>query len=65
MKIKKGYCPYCGSKDIEQGAIKLEGENAIFPSYCNKCHKKFEECYSLTFEGDNVGDDLFTFIKRE
>jgi len=55
-KIEQGVCPYCGSTDIDYGAIELEDDDMLYyPATCNDCKRDFEEWYKLGFVGHNVG----------
>ena len=51
-----GQCPYCNSNDIDYKALQLEDDGMVFyPATCNSCKNYFEEWYSMSFAGHNVG----------
>jgi len=56
-KIEQGVCPYCGSVDVDYGAIEYEDDEMLYyPATCNECGREFEEWYNLSFSGHNVGN---------
>ena len=56
-KYGQGYCGNCGSRDVDYGAIELEGESAYFPFSCLKCKERGQEWYSLTYEETWMEED--------
>lgn len=52
---RAGVCPYCNSTNIKYRPLILEGDHIYYPATCDKCGRYFEEWYSLSFVGHNVG----------
>lgn len=49
-----GKCPFCGSDDLDYGAMEPEDDMIYYPWTCKDCGKHGEEWYTMTFEGHNV-----------
>lgn len=63
---KEGMCPYCGSKDIEYGAIEFEDFDAYYyPCHCKSCNKNYEEWHESIFSGVVLTDENGLTIERD
>ena len=61
MKVKilresVGVCPYCESENIEYSSLEHKDVYVYYPCTCKNCNRYFEEWYTLTFAGMNVGE---------
>lgn len=46
----EGVCPYCGSIEVDYGALEfLEDGLAYYPVKCPECGKEFTEYYELRY----------------
>lgn len=41
-------CPFCGSHDIEGGAVEIDGGIAYQPVSCLECDSEWTDTYALT-----------------
>lgn len=48
---QQGVCPVCDSKNINYGAMEVDGEGVCYPAQCEDCGATFHECYDLVFAG--------------
>jgi len=46
---KQGYCPQCGSNNLDYGDTKLEGESLGYKFACNECDYEGVEWYDLKY----------------
>lgn len=66
MKIREGYCPYCGSKEIRCDSHGLTLDHQAYRHcFCMNCEHEFEQWYELTFTGMNIGDELTTWVDKD
>lgn len=49
QKEMQGYCPKCGSDDLEYGTSKLDGNQMCYEFECKNCGAVCEEWYVLEF----------------
>lgn len=59
MKLSNelGKCPYCGSEELDYGAMEPADEMIYYPWTCSHCGKQGEEWYSMKFIGHNVENE--------
>ena len=64
LTVREEYCPYCGSRNIENIDVKHDDNMVCDEMRCNSCHKEFENWYEekLTFVGQNIGDHYMTVL---
>jgi len=54
--IKQEACPYCGSDDLDYGALEFGDECVNYPVLCNKCKGHFTESYDFYFSGQSLDE---------
>lgn len=49
IKKCQGYCPVCGSGDLEWGSTEILGKGLGYEFTCNDCGSEGTEWYELTY----------------
>lgn len=49
IKKCQGYCPVCGSEDLEWGSTEISGTDLGYEFTCNDCGSEGTEWYELTY----------------
>ena len=57
-KNEQGFCPKCGSYNLDYHAMEFEDDGmCYYPYKCKDCGQEGEEWYKLDFQGHNVYDE--------
>jgi len=62
---EEGYCPKCGSSDLDYGSFEVDGSSISYPWTCEQCGSEGNEFGEIAFDGHIVDHICLTNENKE